>query len=182
MNPDPAHPESGIADVVAPPPMAASTRFGTLPLLPHQVWTVRSPLLGFEALRQYVLIAVAGEQPFFWLQAIEDPAVSFLLVPAAHFGLEYTGPVASRDTLVMVLLPRRPGEALRAHRQAPLVFDAAQGEFAQTAFEDGDVQGDGRYRPTAPGGVSAALVERLLMIAPVEQAAGAVPPDGAQAA
>lgn len=168
MNADPDVPEAAA-------PASAPTRFGRLPLSSRQIWTVQSPLLGFDALRQFALIAVAGQQPFLWLQALEDPSVAFLLVPAAHFGLEYPGLARPRDVLVMVLLPGRPGEDLRSHRQAPLIFDAARGEFLQSVFEDGEVQGNGRFRPVAAGGaaeVTAALVERLVMVAPVASDAG----------
>lgn len=146
----------------------AMTRFGALLLQPSQILTVQSPLPGFEALQNFSLIAVAGQQPFVWLQSLEDASVAFLLVTASHFGLTYRGFDPSADVMVMVLLPEQSGQALRPHRQAPLVFDAAGGRFVQSVIEDGDVQGDGLFRAvtnSSAADMTSGLVGRLVLLA-----------------
>jgi len=38
-------------------------------------------LLGFEKLKRFELISNPGEEPFKWLQALDDPSLAFLVVP-----------------------------------------------------------------------------------------------------
>ena len=142
------------------------TRFGLLPVEPHQVWLADSPLPGFESLPRYALIGLQNERPFLWLQSIDDGAVSFLLTPAAHFGLRYAHLDEASQPLVMVLLPSQPGQALRAHAQAPLVFDAQTGRFAQHIVEASEVEGDGVFAPQAGAPLPPELATRLLALSP----------------
>ena len=140
------------------------TRFGPLGFASHQVWRAAQPLPGFEGLQRFGLISVQAERPFVWLQSLDEAAVSFLLVPAASFGLHYPALGAETLPLVMVVLPQRAGEPLRAHRQAPLLFDAQTGQFAQHIVEDTEVQGDGQFTPRAAAPLPADFTARMLLL------------------
>ncbi len=62
--------------------MKFAERTGTEPL-PHENRSiVRMPLglLGFEKVKQYTLLADPKEAPFLWLQMLEEPNVSFLVI------------------------------------------------------------------------------------------------------
>ena len=43
-------------------------------------------LLGFEHIKQYVLFAIQSEQPFMWLQMLDDPKRGFLVIQPALVG------------------------------------------------------------------------------------------------
>ena len=146
--------------------MEVATRFGLLPVGQNQIWTVSSPLPGFETLQRFVLIGVQTERPFLWLQSIDDAGVSFLLAPAAHFGLRYARIDAQSLPMVMVLLPTQSGQPLRAHGQAPLVFDAQLGQFEQHIVEASEMEGDGVFAPLAEVLVPPGLMSRLLVLNP----------------
>jgi flagellar assembly factor FliW len=162
-------------DLLSPTAQAAAgsatlwpTRFGALPLEAHQIWQAAAPLPGFETLQRFALIGVRTERPFVWLQSLDDAQISFLLVGAAHFGLDYPQLPAPVVPLVMVLLPQRPGEDLRAHRQAPLLFDVQRGEFAQHIVEADGVRGSGVFTPQPEMAELAALAPRLLQLEPAQ--------------
>ncbi|KKM12367.1 hypothetical protein SY88_04275 [Clostridiales bacterium PH28_bin88] len=57
-----------------------TTRFGPLEIDEREVLRFLSGMLGFEDLNEYVLAPVPDNPAFTWLQAVEDPAVAFLLV------------------------------------------------------------------------------------------------------
>lgn len=168
----PAQPESvttsALAQTSAAPcnAMEVATRFGLLPVAQHQIWTVPSPLPGFETLQRFVLIGLQTEQPFLWLQSLDDAGVSFLLAPAAHFGLRYAQIDAQSLPMVMVLLPTQSGQPLRAHGQAPLVFDAQMGQFEQHIVEASEVEGDGVFAHQTEVLAPPGLMSRLLALNP----------------
>ena len=45
-----------------------------------QVISLPLGLLGFESLKNYLLIASAEEAPFCWLQVVNEPSLAFLVV------------------------------------------------------------------------------------------------------
>ncbi len=47
----------------------------------EDVLTFPRGLLGFETIKRYVLLKNEGEEPFLWLQMVDDPSLSFLVVP-----------------------------------------------------------------------------------------------------
>jgi len=141
-----------------------ATRFGLLPVAPHQIWVAASPLPGFETLQRFVLIGLQAQRPFLWLQSVEDAGVSFLLAPAAHFGLRYAPIDRQSMPMVMVLLPAQSGQPLRAHGQAPLVFDATSARFEQRIVEASEVEGDGVFVRQAEAPPTPGLMSRVLAL------------------
>ncbi len=150
------------------------TRLGLVEVAPHQRWSCAQPLAGFEQLREFVLLHVPAQGPFLWLQSLEVPDLAFVVCDAACFGLRYT-PTAEfdpRDLLappcVLVMLPSQPGEALRVHGQAPLVFDVEQARLRQQVFEPEQVAGDGAWvGPAACARVDARWAERIISVQPL---------------
>ncbi len=140
------------------------TRFGPLPFQPGQIWATETPLPGFESLRRFALISLRAERPFVWLQSLEDVAVSFLLIQSEYFGLRFAHLPAGAMPMVMVLLPGQPGQALRAHRQAPLLFDVQTGMLSQHILEAADVEGDGLFAPLAATQLPEGFAERVLSL------------------
>lgn len=65
-----------------------SSRFGELSAPITSVVEFRSGIIGFPKLRQYVLLDY--DEPFSWLQSVEDPDLAFVVVSGAEFGENYT--------------------------------------------------------------------------------------------
>ena len=60
-------------------------------------------LLGFEAIKRYVLLEPPHEAPFCWLQVLDDPNLAFLLLPPREFLPDYQPDVAAEDTAFLEL-------------------------------------------------------------------------------
>lgn len=148
----------------AQPGVLLPTRFGLLPFAPHAVWMAQTPLPGFESLQRYGLISVQAERPFVWLQSLDDPAISFLLVQPEHFDLRYADLPEAVLPMVMVLVPAQPGQPLRAHRQAPLLFDAQRGVLAQHIVEPEAVHGGDGFAPRPGVWLPEALLQRVVVL------------------
>lgn len=109
-----------------------TTRFGVLELdesvFIHFPWGIP----GFEEIKRYVLLE-HRQGPFQWLQAVDDPAVAFIVCPPEVFGLRYRTPAEKRESirasadeditvLVIVLMDREAGRP-RPHLRGPLLFN-----------------------------------------------------------
>lgn len=74
--------------------------------------TIRMPfgLLGFEHLKQYVLLASPEEAPFLWLETPEDPNISFLVISPFVVMPNYQPDLTPEDVAFLGL--KRPEEAM----------------------------------------------------------------------
>ena len=155
-----------------------ATRLGLVEVAAHQRWSCSQPLAGFEDLREFVLLHVASQGPFLWLQSLELPELAFVLCDAACFGLRYA-PTPDLDPAglqappcVLVVLPSAPGEQLRVHAQAPVLFDVAAASLRQQVFEPELVAGDGAWvGPSACAAVDPGWAERIIEVQPLAPAA-----------
>jgi flagellar assembly factor FliW len=97
---------------------------------------VRLPfgLFGFEELREFVLLD-AAQQPFYWLQSLEAPAVAFVLIDPLAFRPDYAPDVDPQelaeigvdspgDLLVLVIVTIHDVETgMTANLQGPLLLN-----------------------------------------------------------
>ena len=60
---------------------------------------VRIPagLLGFEHMKDYLLIAKAGEAPFHWLQVKNNPSLAFVVIEPVYFMPDYQPDIPQAD-------------------------------------------------------------------------------------
>jgi flagellar assembly factor FliW len=59
---------------------AATHESTRLPVNPDNIVRMPAGLLGFEQIREYVLLADPAEEPFLWLQVLDNPKLAFLVV------------------------------------------------------------------------------------------------------
>ena len=73
---------------------------------------VRMPfgLLGFERIKEYLLLANPAETPFFWLQAPDDPSLAFLVINPFVAASSYHPDIPDEDARFLGL--QGPEEAL----------------------------------------------------------------------
>lgn len=78
-------------------------------------------LLGFEQVKKYVLLGTPGEEPFLWLQMLDNPGQGFVVVnPAAavptyapdiaQADIEFLGIQNSADAFVLNIVTVRNGQ------------------------------------------------------------------------
>jgi flagellar assembly factor FliW len=116
-----------------------SLKFGRLEIPDDKLITMKRPILGFEELTDFCLVAREELAPFMWLQSAEDPAVAFVVVNPAVFYPEYrieVNPneiaelrikdVRTVETYVIVTLAERLDD-ITANLQGPILINTQNG-------------------------------------------------------
>jgi len=65
------------------------SRFGEIEYDPKNILLFPEGLVGFEDLREFVVMPNEKEGPLFWIQSIEDPQVAFILTDPTNFYFDY---------------------------------------------------------------------------------------------
>jgi len=66
-----------------------TTRFGPVMVDPGRVITVPKGMLGFPLHKRFALIANGDASPFYWLQAIDEPGLAFVVCDPRLFVPDY---------------------------------------------------------------------------------------------
>ena len=109
-------------DLITPPPR--SEEVVHLPL----------GLLGFERFKQFVLTKISEEAPFAWLQAANDPTLTFLVVPPTEVLPGYAPSITDEDALflnlkspqdakLMNIVTLRPNGQATVNLKGPIVLN-----------------------------------------------------------
>ena len=64
---------------------------------PENIISMPLGLLGFERVKQYVLLGTPEEEPFLWLQMLDNPNQGFVVVPPATAVPDYTPDISQGD-------------------------------------------------------------------------------------
>ena len=91
-------------------------------------------LLGFEQVKNYVLLTNPGEEPFMWLQMLDGTHKSFLLVSPflvsrdyqpdiADDDVEFLGLTGPADALVVNIVTLRGGGQATVNLKGPIVIN-----------------------------------------------------------
>ena len=128
-------------------PVRYRTRqLGVVEVAKDKVLCFVAPLLGFESFRKYALLPVPGARPFFCLQSLEEPQLTFPVLRADELAVEYPlSPddlrrvaATSRDETacwVVVALPA-DGTPLRPNLRAPVIVNEKKQLAAQIVISD----------------------------------------------
>ncbi len=74
--------------------------FGTIDIDESLIYDFDGGILGFEQLRKFTIVESDDENsPFLWLQSIEEPAISFIIMDVYKFMPDYN-PLVFDDDLV----------------------------------------------------------------------------------
>ncbi|MCF6265846.1 MAG: flagellar assembly protein FliW [Desulfuromusa sp.] len=65
------------------------SRFGEIEYDPENTLLFPEGLIGFEDLRDFVVMPNEKEGPLFWIQSIDDPQVAFILTDPTGFYFDY---------------------------------------------------------------------------------------------
>jgi flagellar assembly factor FliW len=126
-----------------------STRFGEVEVPREMVINFPQGMIGFPALRRYVLIRHREGSPFHWLQALESEDLAFVVVNPLLFDPGYKltlGGAESRllaaddpsqlQVWVVVTIPAGHPDKMTANLKAPVVINSANRQAAQVILED----------------------------------------------
>lgn len=112
-----------------------TTKFGTLEVGEESVIFLPEGLVGFEGLKRFVLLEREGEEPFKWLQSLDEPSIAFVVIDPMTFKRDYLVPLEQEEAarlgierpddaalLVIVTIPKER-EGMTANLQGPLVVN-----------------------------------------------------------
>lgn len=135
------------AEKTQPQVTFTTSRFGSISVAGDRIIHFVHGLPGFERLRRFILIDHDPDGVFRWLQAVDDPAVAFLLTDPSQFRPEYAVPLRKSDadtlgvrdtgsllTLVMVCVSQETKE-LTLNLKGPVVFNADNMKAVQCVLE-----------------------------------------------
>ncbi len=88
----------------------ATDRFGELTIDTDQIIDMPDGMVGFVSVDEVALLPIDPDGLFFWLQAVNDPAVAFLVLTPWPLFPDYALELADADQAALDL--EEPGEAL----------------------------------------------------------------------
>ena len=126
-----------------------SNRFGKVNYKKSDiVWLVRG-LLGFDEHKRYIIVALKGQEPFKWLQSLDDPNLAFLMIDPLFFKPDYVVEVNPKDigllgarslddisTFTLVTIPTGQPDKMTVNLQGPLIINKRNLHGAQLVLGD----------------------------------------------
>lgn len=125
-----------------------TTRFGEVEVSGESTYAFPEGILGFGDIRSFVLLDHPRGGPFRWLQAIEVPALAFVVTDPAIFFPSYRVAVRAEDVssirledirggfVLVILTVNRETSGITANLQGPLVFNPAGRLAKQVVLAD----------------------------------------------
>ena len=121
-----------------------TTKFGEIEVGEDTIFTFVEPIIGYEHLKQYVLVEHNVNSMFKWLQAIEDPDLAFPVTSPSFFDIEYQFEIptdiaeklelTSVETLIslnIVSIPSANPRKSTINLLAPIIINASNREGMQ---------------------------------------------------
>jgi len=86
------------------------TVLASIPAKKKNIIQIPMGLLGFETIKNYALLSNPQEAPFLWLEAQDNPAVTFLIMPPSVLYPTYQPEISQEDVRQLAL--ERAGDAM----------------------------------------------------------------------
>lgn len=67
-----------------------TVRFGEIDIEQDRIFKFALPIIGFNELREYVILDLNKDNFFKWLQSVEDPALAFPVVSVFSLDVDYS--------------------------------------------------------------------------------------------
>ncbi|HOF04098.1 MAG TPA: flagellar assembly protein FliW [Syntrophales bacterium] len=125
-----------------------TSRFGTIEVAEEEFIYIKGAILGFERLTRFVLLIRDDRNPLWWLQAVDDPAVAFVVVNPRLIKRDYDPPVYESElefldirdkddiALLAIVTIRSNPFRVTANLRAPLLINAANRMGNQIVLEE----------------------------------------------
>lgn len=125
-----------------------TSRFGVIEIAEDRILEFSEGLVGFPALKRFLVIDDENSAPFRWLQSLDEADLAYVAVepkwvmpsyqldlpPSVAAGLGIGQP-DDMSVLVIVTIPEDPRE-MTANLRGPLVFNATSRKAAQLVLDD----------------------------------------------
>lgn len=125
------------------------SRFGEIEYAPESVLSFPEGLIGFEQLRQFVVMPNEKEGPLFWIQSVEDPQVALVLTDPTNFFPTYAilpdesernilGIDENDQFFVLVVVTVSAQREITMNLAAPILFAPETNKAIQIILENSD--------------------------------------------
>jgi flagellar assembly factor FliW len=122
------------------------SRFGEIEYDPDNLIHFAEGLIGFEELRDFVVMPNQKKGPLFWIQSVEDPEVAFVLTDPTNFFVDYKvvpdrreraklGLGDEDDCFVLSVVTVPPDRKVTLNLMAPILFAPANNRAVQVVLE-----------------------------------------------
>lgn len=122
------------------------TRFGEVEYDPEKTLRFPQGLIGFEDLRQFIVMPNQKQGPLFWIQSVEDPQVAFVLSDPTNFFVDYRiapeqgerdklGMQEGDECFVLSVVTVHPDRSITFNLAAPILFAPASNRALQVILE-----------------------------------------------
>lgn len=109
------------------------TRFGDVEYHPDKTIHFPKGLLGFESLREFMVMPSENEDPLICLQSLEDPQVAFLLVDPKRYFPDYRIDIGQQeagvlgldqddDYCILTMITVHPDQSVTLNLVAPVLY------------------------------------------------------------
>lgn len=127
------------------------TRFGEVEYDPTQTVIFPNGLLGFESLREFIVMPNLKDGPLFWIQSVDDPAIAFVLTDPTNFFPTYkVEPDANERKLlqlgpadecfVLTVVTIHPDKQVTLNLAAPVLYAPRENKAMQVILEKTEYQ------------------------------------------
>jgi flagellar assembly factor FliW len=125
-----------------------TTRFREIDIDESKIIDMRGGILGFEHLKKYVLHIRDDNNPFWWLQSLEDGAIAFVVINPYSAKADYEPMISDNDVklleieeaedvvLLAIVTIRQKPFSVSVNLRAPLVINAKKKIAKQIVLED----------------------------------------------
>jgi flagellar assembly factor FliW len=106
-------------------------------------------ILGFDSFLRFIIVSLEGQEPFKWLQSIEEPDLAFLMIDPLFFKPDYIVEINPEDLnllkskdirdiaiFVFVSIPKGQPASMTANLQAPLIISKSNMKAAQMVLAE----------------------------------------------
>lgn len=123
------------------------TRFGEVEYDPEQTVHFPQGLLGFDLLRDFVVMPNRKDGPLFWIQSVDDPAIAFVLTDPTNFFLDYRvvpddnecqklGVKSGDECPALVVVTVHPDRTITLNLAAPVLFAPSTNRAMQVILDN----------------------------------------------
>lgn len=126
-----------------------TARFGAISFTENDLLVLPDGMIGFPQLKNFVLIEHKPGSPFQWLQSIDEPAISFLIVAPGLYVQDYNPIIPSMVVealeiteespylvYTVVSIPKGKPEEMSLNLAGPILINVETRKGAQVVLED----------------------------------------------
>ncbi|MBF0187064.1 MAG: flagellar assembly protein FliW [Magnetococcales bacterium] len=125
------------------------TRFGVLEFDQEEIITLNEGLLGFPLSRRFLLFPYGDDSAFFWLQSVDEPEISFIVINPFDFFADLEFTIQDEDALAiglqndedvevftLVTIPEGRPEEMRTNLAGPVMVNVLNRQGRQVLMKE----------------------------------------------